>query len=87
MIAIALGLEGAWGVPAAAFIGGLGAVALVYRLSSVAGRRLDPQVLVLAGVVVSAFTGALISASDVTVDALGITREDLDDDEFGPGFE
>ncbi len=62
VIAIALGLEGAWGVPAAAFVGGLGAVALVYRLSSVAGRRLDPQVLVLAGVVVSAFTGALISA-------------------------
>lgn len=62
VIAIALGLGGAWGVPAAAFAGGLGAVALVYRLSTVAGRRLDPQVLVLAGVVVSAFTGAMITA-------------------------
>jgi len=62
VIAIALGLGGAWGVPAAAFVGGLGAVALVYRLSVVAGRRLDPQVLVLAGIVVSAFTGAMITA-------------------------
>lgn len=62
VIAIALGMGGAWGVPAAAFVGGLGAVALVYRLSTVAGRRLDPNVLILAGVVVSAFTGALISA-------------------------
>jgi len=62
VIAIALGLGGAWGVPAAAFVGGLGAVALVYRLSAVAGRRLDPQVLVLAGIVVSAFTGAMITA-------------------------
>lgn len=62
VVAIALGLGGAWGIPLAAFAGGLGAVALVYRLSTVAGRRLDPHVLVLAGVVVSAFTGALISA-------------------------
>lgn len=62
VVAIALGLDGVWGIPAAAFVGGLGAVALVYRLSTVAGRRLDPHVLVLAGVVVSAFTGALISA-------------------------
>ncbi len=62
VVAIALGLGGAWGIPAAAFAGGIGAVALVYRLSTVAGRRLDPHVLVLAGVVVSAFTGALISA-------------------------
>ena len=62
VLAIALGLGGTWGIPAAAFAGGLGAVALVYRLSTVAGRRLDPHILVLAGVVVSAFTGAVISA-------------------------
>jgi len=62
VVAIALGFGGVWAVPAAAFVGGLGAIALVYRLSTVAGRRLDPHVLVLAGVVVSAFTGALISA-------------------------
>ncbi len=62
VVAIALGLGGPWGVPGAAFLGGLGAVALVYRLSAVTGRRLDPRVLVLAGVVVSAFTGAMITA-------------------------
>ena len=62
VLAMALGLSGAWGVPLVAFLGGLGAVGLVYRLSSVAGRRLDPRVLVLAGVVVSAFTGSLMTA-------------------------
>jgi iron complex transport system permease protein len=62
VVAIALGLGSAWGVPAAAFAGGLCAIALVYRLSAVAGRRLDPHILILAGVVVSAFTGAAITA-------------------------
>lgn len=60
--ALGLGLTGPWIVPLAAFLGGLGAVLLVYRLSSVAGRPLDPRVLVLAGVVVSAFTGAIMAA-------------------------
>jgi ABC-type Fe3+-siderophore transport system permease subunit len=62
VLAMALGLSGAWGVPLVAFVGGLGAVGLVYRLSTVAGSRLDPRVLVLAGVVVSAFTGSLMTA-------------------------
>ncbi|NOT07361.1 MAG: iron ABC transporter permease [Gemmatimonadales bacterium] len=62
VVAIAFGLDGAWSTPLAAFAGGLGGVALVYRLSAVAGRPLDPRVLVLAGVVVSAFAGALITA-------------------------
>ncbi len=62
VLALGLGLSGAWAVPVAAFGGGLAAVALVYRLSTVAGRPLDPRVLVLAGVVVSAFTGALMAA-------------------------
>ena len=39
-------------MPLAAFVGALAAVALVYRLSLVAGRRLDPRVLLLSGVVV-----------------------------------
>jgi iron complex transport system permease protein len=60
--ALGLGLSGTWTLPIAAFLGGLAAVALVYRLSSVAGRPLDPRVLVLSGVVVSAFTGAIMSA-------------------------
>jgi iron complex transport system permease protein len=60
--ALGIGLSGPWAVPLAAFAGGLAAVFLVYRLSSVAGRPLDPRVLVLSGVVVSAFTGAIMSA-------------------------
>jgi len=62
VLAIALSAGGPWAVPLAAFAGALGAIALVYRLSVVAGRRLDPRVLLLAGVVVGAFTGALMSA-------------------------
>ena len=62
VVAMALGVAGAWGVPFIAFLGGLLAVGLVYRLSTVAGSRLDPRVLVLAGVVVSAFTGSLMTA-------------------------
>ena len=62
VLAMALGFGGVWGVPLVAFLGGLAAVGLVYRLSTVAGSRLDPRVLVLAGVVVSAFTGSLMTA-------------------------
>ena len=47
-------------------------MALVYRLSLVAGRRLDPQVLLLSGVVVGAFAGALMSAIIVLSDAPGV---------------
>lgn len=62
VLAIALHLGGPWGVPAAAFAGALGAMALVYRLSVVAGRRLDPGVLLLAGVVVGSFAAAVMTA-------------------------
>ena len=47
------------------------AVALVYRLSLVAGRRLDPRVLLLSGVVVGSFAGALMSAIIVLSPAAG----------------
>jgi iron complex transport system permease protein len=50
----------------------MGAVALVYRLSVVSGRRLDPHVLLLSGVVVGAFAGALMSAVMVLSDAPGV---------------
>jgi iron complex transport system permease protein len=62
VLAIALHLGGPWAVPIAAFAGSLGAVAIVYRLSVVAGRRLDPHILLLGGVVVGAFAGSLMSA-------------------------
>lgn len=62
VIAIATRAAGPWAVPVAAFAGAIAAVALVYRLSLVAGRRLDPRVLLLSGVVVGSFAGALMSA-------------------------
>jgi iron complex transport system permease protein len=72
VIAIATRAGGAWAVPIAAFIGALAAVALVYRLSLVSGHRLDPHVLLLSGVVVGAFAGALMSAVMVLSDAPGV---------------
>lgn len=62
VLAIAVAAASAWIVPVAAFVGALLAVALVYRLSVVAGKRLDPRILLLSGVVVGAFAGALMSA-------------------------
>lgn len=49
-----------WLMPAAAFAGALAAAALVYALGTRAGRT-DIATLLLAGVAVSAFGGALIS--------------------------
>lgn len=72
VIAIASRAAGSWAVPLAAFLGALSAVGLVYRLSLVSGRRLDPHVLLLSGVVVGAFAGALMSAIMVLSDAPGV---------------
>jgi iron complex transport system permease protein len=72
VIALASGAAGAWSVPIAAFLGALAAVALVYRLSLVAGQRLDPRVLLLAGVVVGSFAGALMSAIIVLADSAAV---------------
>jgi len=69
VLAIALDAGGPWAVPLAAFAGAAGAVALVYRLSLVAGGRLDPYVLLLGGVVVGSFAGALMSAIITLSDA------------------
>ena len=60
--AIAFAVTNPWGVPIAAFVGALAAVFLVYRISLIEGRRLDPRVLLLSGVVVGAFAGALMAA-------------------------
>jgi iron complex transport system permease protein len=72
VIAIASEAADPWAIPLAAFLGALSAVALVYRLSVVSGRRLDPHVLLLSGVVVGAFAGALMSAIMVLSDAPGV---------------
>ncbi len=69
VLAIAARPDSAWAVPASAFAGAVGAVAVVYRLSVVAGRRLDPRVLLLSGVVVGAFAAAVMSAVIVLSDA------------------
>jgi iron complex transport system permease protein len=70
VLAIQAGVDGAWAVPAAAFAGALLAVSAVYRLARVAGGALDSRILLLGGVVVGAFAGALTSGilavSDVT---------------------
>jgi iron complex transport system permease protein len=70
VIAIGLRIPSAWAIPVAAFAGAMGAVLLVYRLSLVDGRRLDPRVLLLGGVVVGAFATALMSAIIVLSDAV-----------------
>ncbi|HEX6645386.1 MAG TPA: iron ABC transporter permease [Gemmatimonadales bacterium] len=69
VLAIAARTGSMWAVPVAAFVGALGAVALVYRLSVVGGKRLDPRILLLAGVVVGAFAAAVMSAVIVLSDA------------------
>lgn len=62
VLAIAFVAAGTWTVPLAAWAGAMISVGLVYRLALVAGQRLDPRILLLAGVVVSAFTGAVMAA-------------------------
>jgi len=69
VVAISAGLSSPWAVPFAAFVGALVTLLLVYRLSLVAGRRLDSNVLLLAGVVASSFTMALVTAILMLVDA------------------
>ena len=52
---------GSWVLPAAAFAGALLAIALVFRVATAVDRSLDVRVLLLAGVVVGAFFGAVIA--------------------------
>lgn len=60
--AIALSVGGVWAVPLAATVGSLAAITLVYRLAIVAGGVLDTRVLLFGGVVVSAFSTAIMGA-------------------------
>jgi iron complex transport system permease protein len=69
VLAIASGSAAPLAVPIAAFAGALAAVLVVYRIATVAGRPLDPNILLLAGVVVSAFTGAIMASVMVLSDA------------------
>lgn len=60
VVAVSLGLGGLIGTSVAAFAGAVAAVALVLLVASGTGRRADPKVLLMAGVVVGAFANAAI---------------------------
>jgi len=62
VVALALHLSGPWALPLAAFAGALVALALVFRMGLVGGAELDPRVLLLGGVAVGAFCGAVTTA-------------------------
>ncbi|MEP6589820.1 MAG: iron ABC transporter permease [Gemmatimonadota bacterium] len=68
VLAVVIGLPAGWSVAGCATVGALAAVALVYRIGAVAGRRIDARVLLLAGVVVSFFAGAMTTALLAVVD-------------------
>jgi iron complex transport system permease protein len=70
--ALAAGLDSQWALPAAAFAGAVLAITVVYRLALVAGGALDARILLLAGVVVGAFAGALVSGMLALGDAVRV---------------
>ncbi len=78
VLAIALGLNQLFflALPMFAFLGAMGAAFLVYGIS-MAGGRFSMATLLLAGVAVSAFLGAVISAVIVMVPANDTLREIL----------
>jgi len=61
VLAIVAGVASLWAMPLAAFVGALLTVLAVYRLALAAGGGLDSRVLLLAGVVIGAFAGAITS--------------------------
>jgi len=61
VLALVAGVGSVWAMPAAAFVGAVVTILAVYRLATVAGGVLDGRVLLLAGVVIGAFAGALTS--------------------------
>ncbi|MFD4830753.1 FecCD family ABC transporter permease [Streptomyces uncialis] len=75
VVAIAFGLTflGNWTVTAAAFVAGLATVSLVYALSR-SGGRTEVVTLILTGIAVNAFAGALIGLSVFFADNSAITQ-------------
>ncbi|MFE9660214.1 iron chelate uptake ABC transporter family permease subunit [Streptomyces sp. NPDC005955] len=75
VVAIAFGLSflGNWTVTAAAFVAGLVTVSLVYLLSR-SGGRTEVVTLILTGIAVNAFAGALIGLSVFFADNSAITQ-------------
>ncbi len=85
-----LGIAGVSAVPASAFVGAAGAVAIVYALARGRHRGLSTDVLLLAGVTLNAFFSALILAVQYFADFTDSYRTlrwlmgDLDVSSFQP---
>ncbi|MET7984098.1 MULTISPECIES: iron ABC transporter permease [unclassified Streptomyces] len=73
--AIALGLDflGTFTVPAVAFVTGLATVLLVYAMSR-SGGRTEVVTLILTGIALNAFTGALIGLSLFLADSAAVSQ-------------
>lgn len=78
VVAIATGLTGLFflALPAFAFVGAMGASFLVYGIAAVGGR-FSMATLLLAGVAVNAFLGAVVSAIIILLPDNGALREIL----------
>lgn len=73
--AIALGLDflGNWTLPVMAFVAGLATVLLVYAMSR-AGGRTEVVTLILTGIAVNAFCGALVGLFIFVADAAAVNQ-------------
>ncbi|MFB8775353.1 FecCD family ABC transporter permease [Streptomyces broussonetiae] len=73
--AISLGLDflGNWTLPALAFVAGLGTVLLVYSMSR-AGGRTEVVTLILTGIAVNAFAGALVGLFVFLADTAAVNQ-------------
>jgi iron complex transport system permease protein len=61
VLSLGLAAAGSWVMPLAAFAGAVGAIVLVFRVATAAGRGMDVRALLLAGVVIAAFFSACIA--------------------------
>src|SRR5256886_6249654 len=75
VVAIAFHLPGPWALPLAAFVGAVGAMALVDRLGLMSGAELDPRILLLGGVGGGAFAAAVPAALVSLAGAAQLGRE------------
>jgi iron complex transport system permease protein len=60
ILVLGWGAGAVWSLPLAALVGALAAILIVFRVARTASRRLDPRVMILAGVVIGAFFNAAI---------------------------
>lgn len=60
VLVLGVGAGAVWSLPLAAFLGALVAILAVFRIARTASHRLDPRVMILAGVVMGAFFNAVI---------------------------